>query len=578
MPPYIPGMGPQLVAGGRNVVPGRNYLSFQPNYGALLGSLEQQGLNFAALKAADAVDQLQDQFRILRAIVTPEEALDNPVRYKDEFNTEATAALGLLMNQKCNWQAQPINATVTTGVNQQVGPNDMFIATFNDSPFCIMVMYLPNAGFVEWKYNWMMNSSFTLRVGQIGGCIYHNKAQADPASLFQPHDIYLFSGQDKAKYRYNWVDATAASVTSAGVARPSTIVVTTLNTGATGAVNLFTLNLYRYLNGYPSLVDSAAVTSPGGSAPVTTTFNLGGAKISDYYAVTVTNVATGGQAQQAKDALAAGFNITSSGVCSSLGHFAVKKINAHLGQLSKSGRINALGVRLTDVAMYQYLNGEVAVITAQDGNAWYPLFQVGREGTTVLYDTVADYPGAIIGQLQDGAYTYHKPASKKDYDWKEWVVLDPTTGEVLDHWVPLETNSPVKVIAATTMNDNNVGSPNGQGAACYVTLSIIMEWKSLDDWTPMWKARESSVAWRDALEKLELFPDATGNAWHWQDMLHGISKVVKWTAPVWRAAIEAGGSALDGFDPGLGAAARTVGGAVVNAAINYGNRSKRKGR
>lgn len=566
-----------------NVVPGRNYLEYMPDYKMLIQNLQDQhSIAYKDLMSADQLAQQQDQFRILRAVVMPEESIQNPVRYKDEFNTDATAALGLLMNEKCNWQAQPIPTTGNPTRNQQVGPNDMFIATFNDSPFCVMVMYYPNPNFNLWKYNWTMNGNTTLKVGQLGGCIQHNKAIADASATFRPHGIVAFSGMDKQKYRYQWVDSTVGTVLQDGTtAALSTITVTTLVPGAPAAnQNLFVLNLYRYLNGQPELIESVQVVAPNPAAgPVVTTFTLGTTtKRSDYYAVTLSgpNLDTAATSAITRAAIAGGFTIVSAGNCSSLGHFCVKGLNAHLTSLSKAGRINALGIRLTDVAMYQYLNGECAVVTSEDGNAWYPLFQSGLDGGTNLYDTVADYPGAIIGQLQEGAYTYHKPVSKKDYDWKEWVTIDPVTEEVRDFWVPLETNTPVKIIAATTQNDNTAGNANGQGAACYVTLAVIMEYKSLDDWTPIMKPRETSVAWRDALEKLELFPDATGNAWHWQDMLHGISKVVKWTAPVWRAAIEAGGSALDNYDPKLGAAARTIGNATVSAVANYSG--KRRGR
>jgi hypothetical protein len=493
------------------------------------------------------------------------------VRYKDEFNTADTAVLGLTMNQRCNWQAQPVAANGTT-FNEQIGPNDMFIATFNDSPFCIMVFYLPNAAFAEWKYNWQMNATTTLMVGQLGGCIYHNKSVADAATLFRPHDVFLFSGQDKQKYRYMWVDATTGSTLQNGTtARASTIVVTVIAPGVVASASIFSMNLYRYKNGQPELEQSQtiSITLTDGT-PIVTTFSL---TVSDYYAVTISAVSS---AAPAKTALTGGFNITSSGRTSCLGHYAVKNINGHLSSLSKSGRINALGVRLTDVAMYQYLNGECAVITCEDGNAWYPLFQTGLSGTTHLYDTVADYPGAIIGELPEGAYTFHKPASKKDYDWKEWVILDPTTQTVLDHWAPLETNNPVKVIAGTTMNDNTPGNPSGQGASGYITISVMMEWKTLDDWTPTDKPRETSVAWRDALEKLELFPDAMGNAWHWQDILGGIAKVAKWGAPVWRAAIEAGGTALDKWDPAIGNAGRVIGQKALNAAQNAGGKGRGK--
>jgi len=550
---------------------GRNYTAYLPDYSVVLASIERDAaITYKDLAAADRVEQMQDQFRVLRAVILPEECTRDPVRYKDEFNTADTAVLGLTMNQRCNWQAQPVAANGST-FNEQVGPNDMFIATFNDSPFCIMVFYLPNPGFALWIYNWQMNASTTLKVGQLGGCIYHNKAAADAISLFRPHGVFLYSGQDKQKYRYMWVDATNGSTLSDGTtARLSTIVVTILTPGTTTANNIFSLNLYRYKNGQPELESSASIsiTLTDGS-PITQSFSL---TVSDYYAVTVTAVNNA----TARTAIAGGFTITSSGRTSCLGHFAVKNLNAHLASLSKSGRINALGIRLTDVAMYQYLNGECAVITCEDGNAWYPLFQTGLEGTTALYDTVADYPGAIIGDLPDGAYTFHKPASKKDYDWKEWVILDPVTEEVLDHWAPLETNNPVKVIAATTMNDNTAGNPSGQGASGYITISVMMEWKTLDDWTPTDKPHETSVAWRDALEKLELFPDATGNAWHWQDFLGGIAKVAKWGAPVWRAAIEAGGSALDKWDPALGSAGRALGNAGLKAAQNLGKgRGKR---
>lgn len=545
-------------------VPGRNYLNYMPDYKDLIQNLQDQhSISYKDLMAADKLDQAQDQFRILRAVITPEECLNQPVRYKDEFNTDPTAALGLMMNEKCNWQAQPIAANA---VNEQLGPNDMFIATFNDSPFCIMVMYRPNPNYSLWSYNWTMNGNTTLKVGQVGGVVMHNRAIA--TSAWRPHDIHVYSGMDKMGYRYQWVDVKNGAVDAAGNVRNSTIVVTVLVPGAGGAA-LFTVNLVRFNNGEPRVV--ARTVYAAGDAPVT--FTLAANTFSDYYAVTITSPA---QTAAANAAVDGGFTIASSGVCSNLGHFATKNITAHLTSLSKQGRINALGIRLTDVAMYQYLNGECTVVRSEEGNAWYPLFQAGLAGGTTCYDTTADYPGAIVGELKDGAYTYHRPVSKKDYDWKNWVTLDPVTGQVLDVWCPLETNSPVMIIVATTQNDNSAGNPNGQGAICYVTVAIMLEYKTLDDWTPIDKPMEQKQAWSDALEKIELFPIATGNAWHWQDMLHGISKVVNWTKPLWRAAIEAGGSALDKYDPALGGAARKVGNVVLNEAAGYAGKRKQR--
>lgn len=535
-------------------------VKYDDTYQDLLAYLNDQGTVTAKdILSKDYIDEQLDRMRILQTITMPEEAIDRGVnvRYKDEFMGEPTATQGIKDLRKCDWIAQP---TAGNGINMQIGPSDMYIATFNDSPWCLMVMYDPNAGCAQWDYKWSMNGDFVLRVNAPKSTVLHNYSST--TNLYKPHGVFEYSGKDLDGVRYQWIDGKNGTVDVSGNASPSTLRVTALaNPTVTGGQ----IQLIRWNNG-----NATPYSTPQALTNGVTVYNFT-INISDYYAVAIIAIA----GTVAANLQAAGFNIEHFGTCSVLAHFAAKNILAHAAQLSKCGRILALSVRLTDVAALQYLQGEVAVATNLDGNAWYPMFMQGGGLGTDCYDTVASYPKAIVGPLPEGAYTYHKPAKKEDYGWKEWVVLDPLTGLVLDLWWPMETNTPVKIIAATTNNIGNNNGNTGLGAQCYVTLAYCLEWQTTDDWTPTGIPSQSSLAWRNALEELMFFPDATGNAWHWKDLITGIAKAVSWTAPVWRAAIKVGGAALDTLAPGTGLPAQVLANAGLDAVVRYAGRKRK---
>lgn len=549
------------------------------NYDALLGVLQQRGITQKMIASADMQAEMIERAQILQAIVTPEEAIDAgiEIRYKDEFQTAKTAAVGIVEERKCDWVAQPYFAAPTGGAtptgNQQLGPSDMFIATFNDQPWCMMTVYDPNAAVAQWQYQWTHpNSAGTLtnqlKIQGMQSTLLHSVAlstQISPGG-YSPHGNQLFCQRDQNDVRYQWCDGTVTPFNQAGAYNRSTIVVTvSVDPGATLAAYI---ELFRYNNGYPI---TAGSPGPQQITNGLQTYTFYVTK-SDYYTVAIY-----GALNATLLNTSVYWTVTQTGTCSVLCHVPMKNIWIHREQLSRNGRVLALSCRMTDVSAYQWLQGEVALAKCLDGAAWYPMFEQGLQGGTACFDAVAAYQDVITGTLPEGGYMYHKPNKKPDFDWRSFVVLNPLDGTFQDVWVPLDSNMAVNVMACTTNNVAQGGAAGGGvglGAQGYLTMANYIEYMTTDDWTPRMLPQQSSLAWRNSLEELPLFPDAAGNAWGWQDFITGIAKAVTWTAPMWRAAGKLGATALDTYLPGAGVAVNLATEAALDAAKRRANKRK----
>jgi hypothetical protein len=116
----------------------------------------------------------------------------------------------------------------------------------------------------------------------------------------------------------------------------------------------------------------------------------------------------------------------------------------------------------------------------------------------------------------------------------------------------------------TCLNDNTSGNPSGGGAATFAVLATNLEWIPLVRWYPKTKSEYSTEACAKGIELMGDFPDFMGNAVHWADVANAASKIAKWGVPIWRAAIDVGGTAIEKHNPALAAGFRKIAGAVVD--------------
>lgn len=529
----------------------------QDTWDELMIGAANRGITYADILNADATNEMS-VVSWARIALLPEDNIDSPLRYHDQGSNTPTAAIGMRTPYAINWQQQPVlpsQGGATPGINQQLGPSDMAIFSFDYSPLHILSIYDPNPNYSPITYKWTWCGHDKIFFNPTTGRIRANKALSDATQVgnYAAHGTWLYCKRDSLDNRYFWVDAIPGSVNGAGTTTPTTIRVFTKhqqNSGSTEA--LYSVTLTRYYNGDPQTVDTLAVSANSPNNGVLEfvlnrntpdVVNNLATTYSDFYTLTATRLATtdNGRAQLAYD-MAQGFNVTQSSVCSTLKNIAMHEVEVLLSQMSSKSRILAQGVRITDVAMLQYVNGQIVGATAWDDYTWYDYFQVGLQKGRAFFDAVAQIPGAIPGDLWDGGYIYHKGTQATDYDWRATMSWDPKKKEPDDYFVPIETNRPVKIIACTAANDNTVGNPTGGGAACYLTVATMLEWippvscveVRMSEWT-----RNDCAA---GCDMLGMFPDFTSNDTHWSEFASQVFKTAG--APILKAAIRSGGDWL----------------------------------
>lgn len=544
---------------------------------------------------AKSTSRMESAMDWIRCSILPEDNIETPLRYHDATNTLASAALGVRTPYAINWQQQPINAN---GINEQLGPSDMGIFSFDYSPLHIISFYDPNASYRTVSYLWTWNGSvdgagqYRLYFNELGQ-IRANKARHNnnPSTNWAAHGPWLYCKQDTSDNRYFWVDAKPGAVNGATPPAAANTTITIGLPGAIGDVNadpLGELLLYRYYNGNPQLCEAIAITSSTATAGVTFTLNNPNTNnpatrvwstYSDFYTVIARRSATTDTAiAQWNTVIGSGVYITQNSYCSILRNMAMYESEILINFWGSKGRINAQGVRVTDVAMLQYVNGQIAGATAWDDYSWYEYWQFGLQGGRVFFDTVAQVPGAITLDLLDGGYIYHKPTQITDFNYHPFASWDAEWKVPDDMWVPLETGRPVKMIACTAANDNTSGNPTGGGASCFLTVATMIEWIPPVGCYARQKSLYSREACADGIDMAGNFPDFTDNDSHWEQFVDFAARAANLTAPVLRAAIEAGTTKLANINPKLAGIAKglnTVGQRAVSAAQSY---VKKRGR
>lgn len=521
---------------------------------ALMQGLARQGINYNDLLSSAYSKDQELAAKWVRGTILPEDMRTSPLRYHSPANQFPSAALGVVDFRNIRWQFLPsVN-------NVQAGPGDMFICTFDDNPLDIVHIYDPNPNYKKCQYDWMFNGNTLLRWTQ-SGSIQANKAMHvdDPAN-FDFHGLYLYTQYDNANNRYFWVDALPGAVASDGTTpAPSTIVLTMPGITAAPSTFLFTVGLYRYFGGAPKLCATKVVdatiplTGPGGTGQLTFTLNnstddpdIGIFRTySDYYTVrlayarsrTATVDAVFAEAQAA---ILGGVSIRSTSTCSVLKHIAVKEVESIIQFFSEKGRINALGLRVTDVPMLQYQNGLIAGFVCLNGNSWYQYWQHGLQLGTALYDRVATANGALVHEIWKGGYMWHKPADDTFYFWQRWVNWDEQTRQPSDLGVNLETTRPVNIIAMTATNDFTTGNPNGGGCVAAATWGILFEWLCPVSIYTQEVSEYTTAACQIGIDAVGKFPSFTDNDSHWDKFLAYSAQVADHGMPLWNALIRTG--------------------------------------
>lgn len=575
-------------------MPTREQEQVQDTWDALLEGLGNQGITYSDLKGVQVPGRTASSMDWVRASVLPEDCVDTPLRYHDATNTMSSAALCTRTPYSINWQQQPINAGASgsPGVNQNLGPSDMAIFSHDWSPAHILSFYDPNANYRQVVYGWTWNGNDVVKFNQLGQ-IRVNKAKSiiEPSSNYPAHGPWLYCKRDDQDNRYIWNDCRPGSVDSDNDARPANIVVAPQYSfgipAPDPAVFLYNLYLYRYLNGNPQLCAVQPVTtSTSADLPVVFTLNnantfapLQSPTWSDYYTIFVRDVNLA-STTNVNLSLNGGYKITQSCVNSVLRQIAMAEVEVLMNFFSAKGRINAQGVRVTDVSMLQYINGQICGATAWDSYSWYEYYSMGAAGGRTFFDNVAAIPGAITLDLLDGGYIYHKPTEITDFSWKPWVSWDARFKLVDDVYVPIDTGRPVKIIACTANNDNTAGNPTGGGASCFLTVATMCEWIPPVVCYPKQRSNFDRDSCADGIDFMGVFPDFTDNTYHWSDFVTHAAAITPYAAPVLRAAIDAGTNKLASWNPKLGgiAAALNKGGKQLVGYAEKKAASYRKGK
>jgi hypothetical protein len=562
----------------------------------LMTSVADRGITYNDIMLATADDHTMGWMSWLRCALLPEDNIDTPLRYHDQGANVATAAIGMRTPYAINWQQQPIlppQGGGQAGVNQQLGPSDMAIFSFDYSPLHILSIYDPNPNYSGVVYQWTWNGEEGPIYFALNGRIRANKARVAPAlNNYAAHGPWLYCKRDSLDNRYFWVDVVPGAVNGAGTTQPTILELTipdhvAATTGA--ATPLYKITLSRYNNGNPKPVDAQTVTRTSADA-IRLTFTLNreaddpttgyAATDSDFYTFNIQLLAvTDADIAQADHDLHGGVTVEQGCCCSILRQIAMREVEVLLPQMSSKCRILAQGVRLTDVAMLQYVNGQIVGATCWDAYTWYDYFGMGRQGGRAFFDAVAQIPGAIPGDLWEGGYIYHKGTQATDYDWRDTMSWDPRLQRPDDLYVPIETNRPVKIIACTASNDNTAGNPTGGGASCYLTVATMLEWVPpvscvevrMSEWT-----RDACAAGCDALG---FFPDFTSNDKHWSEFAADAFRSAG--APVLHAAINSGRDWLAKKFPSAKGPLRwlaSAGHGAVSALAKEVGSKKRKGR
>ena len=384
-------------------------------------NLERRNINWNDLVATPYTTDQELAAQWLRCTILPEDTVRTPLRYHSPANQFPSAAIGVVDFRAVKWQFQPRQE------NCQMGPGDMGIFTFDDNPLDIVHIYDPNPNYTPCVYNWTFNGNPVMR-WNADGSLRANKAMfaTDDPTNGDFHGLYLYTQYDAQNNRYFWVDGKPGTVDSAGNPLPTRFRVSFpgILQASPPTQYLFTVGLYRYYGGNPKLVQrkdiNPAIDFEGGIGYIDFLMNNNDTDpsqgifptYSDYYTIRIAVVRgrgnnTGGPPPVTADALwteaeaaiLGGVSVTTGSICSVLRHIALKEVEVLLPQFSEKGRINALGLRVTDVPMLQYQNGLIAGFVCMNGNSWYQYLQHGLQLGDNFFNHVATANGAKVHEI-----------------------------------------------------------------------------------------------------------------------------------------------------------------------------------
>lgn len=401
---------------------------------SLAEGLQKQGHNINDLLNTAYTSDQELAAQWTRCSILPEDNINTPLQYHSPANQFPTAALGLVDFRAIKWQNQPDLP------NCQLGSTDMAIFTFDDNPLHIVSIYNPNASYYKCSYDWTWNGVLGLGNSALqwssSGSILANKARTvlNAGINYDFHGLYLYTQRDDMDNNYFWIDAMPGAVDKHnGTAGDGNTTLTLRFPGITAAPtagaarNVYCkIALYRWFGGDPKCCRMISVNQEtynlvGGMAqiivnfdnenvvnPVTPAFPT----YSDYYtlrvipgtplpadAVAVPPIAAL-TAPEISAVINAGLFVRQESRCSVLQHFAAKEVESLIGFFSEKGRINALGLRVTDVPMLQYQNGLIAGFVCLNGNSWYQYWQHGINGADSFFNKISSSVGAKVHEIE----------------------------------------------------------------------------------------------------------------------------------------------------------------------------------
>lgn len=399
----------------------------------------------------------------------------DPVPYSDQFSTDRIFTKRITQRQQLNWQSQPSSQAMT---NLKFG--ETFVASFSGcgSMWRRFVWHDPNSAGLENTMSLRDSENRSIDEIQLEdddtGQLNFNIAVPADGIGYKPHGDQLVCGRTlKTKYAnasWVWLDGVPnptsgkeSKFTFAWPATPATI-------------NACSFKIVGWRGGkfsYESTVTFAQgdSTRSKDSDPITD---------SDYYTVFYES-----SVEDDTNFDANGIKISITSFCSQLAHVQVQDAWKNATMLGR-GCMRATSLRMTEMAAPLNIEGECSVSCTRENGTWWEMYNQGQGGAGSVFKVNTNYRDAYLGPLRLGGYGYGLPKDMEDFRPKDYIVLNYSTGVIIDVFFDLEDTRTVTVFTANTLNTGANDGLTGLGADCWLTVATHFDGTCDNRWVDMW--------------------------------------------------------------------------------------------
>jgi len=183
-----------------------------------------------------------------------------------------------------------------------------------------------------------------------------------------------------------------------------------------------------------------------------------------------------------------------------------------------STRIKGAAVQYTNTAAPTYRAGQCAQFQVPSQYDWRNL---------KTYDDVVKLNGVVPREVKDGAYSYLKPKSDKDFEPVTLVTLNPYD-EVMDGFFELRDRGDFLVIALS-IPQQTAGAPSPKSG--YYKIYHSLEFQSSDPWADLDLPTALPDDWKQALLLIKFAQQHFENPTHFKDVMRELTKGIAKYAP-----------------------------------------------